>query len=114
MSHIDIIPYFFEMHMLILFISPIGNQIFFRDTERFECLITDFKDLCALHCARALCGVTLFFCGWRDSNPHAVSAAGDFKSPVSTIPPQPHDFLDWAELDLNQCRQASGFTVRPH
>ena len=27
-------------------------------------------------------------CGWRDSNPHALWA-GDFKSPVSAIPPQP-------------------------
>ena len=30
-----------------------------------------------------------FQCGWRDSNPHALWA-GDFKSPVSAIPPQPH------------------------
>ena len=29
-----------------------------------------------------------FQCGWRDSNPHALWA-GDFKSPVSAIPPQP-------------------------
>ena len=29
-----------------------------------------------------------FQCGWRDSNPHALWA-GDFKSPVSAIPPHP-------------------------
>src|SRR5918993_953057 len=30
------------------------------------------------------------WCGRRDSNPHALIGAEDFKSPASTIPPRPH------------------------
>ena len=111
MSHTDIIPYFFEMNMLILFISKAFPKIILRDKE-----IRTPGNRCRKSVLYPLSYTPLhsFFCGWRDLNPHAVLAAGDFKSPVSTIPPQPHDFLNWAELDLNQCRQASGFTVRPH
>ena len=85
MSHTDIIPYFFEMNMLILFISKALPKIMLG-IRRFELLAT-MSEICAL--STELYPFDSIFCGWRDLNPHAVLAAGDFKSPVSTIPPQP-------------------------
>jgi hypothetical protein len=71
MSHTDIIPHFLEITMLILFISKSHENVVEKKIpqQRLKILINVY------------CFI---------SNPHAVLAAGDFKSPVSTIPPQPH------------------------
>ena len=84
------IPDFFEMTMLILFISYMQKKRF-RDKEirtpdtRFRRPVLYPLSYIPTNYVREC----FFICGWRDLNPHAVLAAGDFKSPVSTIPPQP-------------------------
>ncbi len=81
MSHTDIIPHFLEITMLILFISKSHENVVEKKIPQQR-----LKILINVYC--------FIFCGWGDSNPHAVLAAGDFKSPVSTIPPQPQSKIN--------------------